>query len=67
MSTIAEDEQSWRSQQLKQNTEESTEKIENISATAAVEYFLFAGHAGVAFPFVRLVCMKMYGGCHVME
>jgi len=67
MSTITEDEQSWRSQQLKQNTEESTEKIENISATAAGEYFLSAGHADAAFPFARLVCMKMYGGCHVME
>jgi len=67
MSTIAEDDLSCRTQPLKQNTEESTEKIENISATAAEKYFLSAGHAGVAFLFVRLVCMKMYGGCHVME
>jgi len=67
MSTIAEDHQSCRAQQLKPNTEESTEKTENTSATAAGEYFLSAGHAGVAFLFVRPVCMKMYGGCHVME
>jgi hypothetical protein len=54
-------------QQLKQNTEESTEKTENISATAAEKYFLSAGHAGVPFLFARLVCMRMFGGCHVME